>query len=169
MQNPTDTSPIEVSVDLQDPFSYMILPIIILVVVIVVAIIGLLIFEYFKRKKLGIKTVKEPKPVVFKPKNKEELQKEYLAKIDKVLNAYQSGKMDVRTAHQELSAIVRMFVHEMTGINAQNFSLLELKAHDIFKVSDLIEEFYAPEFALRTDKDTMNSIQDARTVIQTWN
>lgn len=168
MPNPTDTSPIEVSVDLQDPFSYMILPIIILVSVIVVAIIGLLLFEYFKRKKLGIKTVKE-KPVVFKPKNKEELQREYLAKIDKVQNAYQSGKMDVRTAHQELSAIVRMFVHEMTGINAQNFSLLELKAHDIFKVSDLIEEFYAPEFALRTDKDTMNSIHDARTVIQTWN
>ena len=169
MPNPTDTSPIDVSVTLQDPFSYMLLPIIILTVVIVAGIVALVIYEYFRRKKLGVKKVKEPKPVVFKPKDKTTLQREYLAKIAKVQADYESGSMDVRTAHQELSAIVRMFVHELTGINAQNFSLLELRAHNINNVSALIEEFDAPEFALRTEKDTMNSINDARTVIQTWN
>jgi len=169
MLNLTNSSTsLDFSVDLQDPFSYKLLPIIILVCVIVAAIIALIVIEYINRKKRGVKKVKEEKPVVFKPKNKQELQREYLAKIDHVEAQYKSGNMDVRTAHQELSAIVRMFVHELTGINAQNFSLMELKAHGIVKVSDLIEEFYAPEFALRAEKDTMNSIRDARTVILTW-
>ncbi len=169
MLNPTDTSPIDVSVGLQDPFSYMLAPIIILAGVLVAGIIALVVFHFLKNRKSVVKKVAEPKPVVFKPKDKGALQREYLAKIAKVQADYESGAMDVRTAHQELSAIVRMFVHELTGINAQNFSLLELRAHDVNQVSDLIEEFYAPEFALRTEKDTMNSINDARTVISTWN
>ena len=62
-----------------------------------------------------------------------------------------------------------MFVHDLTGINAQNFSLNELKAHNIYQISNLIEEFYAPEFAERSDKETTNSIQEAREVIIRWN
>ena len=64
--------------------------------------------------------------------------------------------------------MVRMFVPDMTGINAQNFSLNELKEQKITSISGLIEEFYNPEFALRTDKETNDSIRDARTVISSW-
>ena len=75
----------------------------------------------------------------------------------------------MRNTHQELSAIVRMFVHDLTGINAQNFSLNELKAHNIYQISNLIEEFYAPEFAERSEKEARSSIAQAREVIVRWN
>ncbi len=169
MPQTTETPNIDVSVDLQDPFSYMLTPIIIIGIVILLAAAALILFEIYRRKKNAPIKVKEPKPVVFKPKDKTQIKAEYLEKVEKIRAAYTSGAMDVRTAHQELSAIIRMFVHEMTGINTQNFSLTELKAHKITSISGLIEEFYAPEFAQRSEKDTINSINDARKVIESWN
>ena len=159
----------QTSVDLQDPFSYSTLPIIILASVVIVSLIALItVILIRKRMKAPVKVKKEEIPV-FRLKSKESAQKEYLAKIAVVEQQYNSGAMDARAAHQELSAIVRMFVHDLTGINAQNFSLNELKAHNIYQISSLIENFYAPEFAERSEKETAQSIQEAREVILRWN
>ena len=158
----------QTSVDLQDPFSYSLLPLVIVSSVIVVSIIVLLTI-WFIRKRKRTPAIKVEKPQVFKVKTKADAQREYLAKIAIVEQKYMAGQMDVRAVHQELSAIVRMFVHDLTGINAQNFSLNELKAHNVHQISHLIEEFYAPEFAERTEKETSKSINDAREVIIRWN
>ncbi len=159
----------QTSVDLQDPFSYSTLPIIILASVVIVSLIALItVILIRKRMKAPVKVKKEEIPV-FRLKSKESAQKEYLAKIAVVEQQYTSGAIDARAAHQELSAIVRMFVHDLTGINAQNFSLNELKAHNVYQISSLIEGFYAPEFAERSDKETVTSIREAREVILTWN
>ncbi|MBO7426509.1 MAG: hypothetical protein J6U23_12630 [Clostridiales bacterium] len=159
----------QTSVELQDPFSYSIVPIVIISIVILASLIALItILLVRKKKNAPVKKKVEPVPV-FKIKSKELAQKEYLAKIAIVEQNYLSGQIDARSAHQELSAIVRMFVHDLTGINAQNFSLNELKAHNIHQISYLIEEFYAPEFAERSDKETSNSIAQAREVIIRWN
>ncbi|HBZ77387.1 MAG TPA: hypothetical protein DEO39_01605 [Clostridiales bacterium] len=159
----------QTSVELQDPFSYSIVPIVVLSIVILASLIALITVLLIRRKKKApVKQKIEPAPV-FKIKNKELAQKEYLAKIAVVEQKYLAGQIDARNAHQELSAIVRMFVHDLTGINAQNFSLNELKAHNIYQISNLIEEFYAPEFAERAEKETSNSIAQAREVIIRWN
>ena len=161
----------QTSVDLQDPFSYSTLPIVILVSVIIASLIALAAVILIRNKlKTPVKEKKKPEPVpVFRLKGKEAAQREYLEKIAGVERQYQAGEIDARTAHQELSAIVRLFVHDLTGINAQNFSLNELKAHNVYQISSLIEEFYAPEFAERAEKETMTSIAEAREVIMTWN
>ena len=161
---------IQTSVDLQDPFSYSKVPIYITLAALA-ALIVILIAIYFIRKYLKNKNkpkVVKEKPKVFKPRNKLEIRSDYLSRIAAIEKKYREKKIDVRMAHQELSAVVRLFVHEMTGIEAQNLSLMELKEQGV-PISSLIEEFYAPEFAERTDKETMDSIKDARTVVETWN
>ena len=156
-----------ISVDLQDPYSYNLRLFIIISALTVVSIIAL-IAVFLIRKKMKPTVKKVEKIPVFKPKAPAEAQKEYLAKIDAIEQKYKDGTFDVRTTHLELSAVVRMFVHDVTGIEAQNFSLNELKEKNVYQISGLIEEFYAPEFAQRTDKETMDSISDARKVILTW-
>ncbi|MBR3032656.1 MAG: hypothetical protein IKH92_06525 [Clostridiales bacterium] len=159
----------QTSVDLQDPFSYSIVPIIIISAIILVSLIALITVLILRKKKnRPVKQKVEAAPV-FRIKSKELAQREYLDKIAVLEQKYLAGQIDARSVHQELSAIVRMFVHDLTGINAQNFSLNELKAHNIYQISNLIEEFYAPEFAERSDKETTNSIQEAREVIIRWN
>ncbi|MBR5973800.1 MAG: hypothetical protein IK020_01290 [Clostridiales bacterium] len=157
------------SVELQDPFSYSFLPVVIMIAVILASIVILVAIILVHKKMKAPMKQKVPKPVVFKPKSREETKRDYLEKINVIEKKYQAGQMDVRAAHQELSAVVRMFVHDMTGINAQNFSLSELKSNNVHQISNLIEEFYAPEFAERSDKETTASIRDAREVINTWN
>ncbi|MBO4926886.1 MAG: hypothetical protein J5379_01355 [Clostridiales bacterium] len=157
------------TVDLQDPFSYSYLPIVLVIALILLSVVLLLTFFLIRRKMKTPVKQKEAKPVVFKPKSLNDARREYLEKINEIERQYNSGKLDVRGTHQELSAVVRMFVHDMTGINAQNFSLQELKSQNVHQISQLIEEFYAPEFAERTDKETNDSIRDAREVISTWN
>ena len=162
----------QTSVELQDPFSYAWLPLVILGAILVAGIVTLIVLYYLKILKQGTRRVpkpKEEKPAVIKKRDPMEIRMDYLSRIDAVQRKYVSKQIDVRIAHQELSAIVRLFVSEMTGVNTQTFSLSELKATRFSSVSSLIEEFYAPEFALRTEKDTMNSISDARKVIQAWN
>ena len=153
----------QTSVDLQDPFSYSIVPIVVISIIIAASV-----FLLRRKKKAPVKQKAVPAPV-FRLKSKEQAQREYLEKIAVVEQKYLAGQIDVRNTHQELSAIVRMFVHDLTGINAQNFSLNELKAHNIYQISNLIEEFYAPEFAERSEKEARSSIAQAREVIVRWN
>ncbi len=158
-----------VSVELQDPYSYSVWPIVIVIIIIVASTIALVILSvllHFRKRPSKPKAVPAQ---VFRPKTVADAQKEYLAKISAVEQKYRNNQIDVRTVHQELSAIVRMFVYDITGIQAQNFSLNELKAHNITQISGLIEEFYAPEFAERTEKQADDSIRDAREVIYKWN
>ena len=157
----------QTSVDLQDPFSYSILPIILVVAAAVILSAVLVAVKLIQRRLNGQMKPKE-KVKVIKVRHPEVIRKDYLARIDKIEQDYTSGKTNVRITHQELSACVRLFVHEMTGINVHTFSLNELKAHGIDKLSGLIEQFYAPEFDLRTDKETMDSIRDAREVVTSW-
>lgn len=157
-----------ISVDLQDPFSYSKLPIWITAAVIVASIVVLLLI-FLLRKLLRKDTSNTSADIsVFRPKSLPAAKNEYLAKINAVEQQYRGGTMNARIAHQELSAIVRMFVYDLTGIEAQNFSLNEIKARNI-SISHLIEEFYAPEFAQRSDKETLSSVEDARRVILSWN
>ena len=158
-----------VSVELQDPYSYSIWPIVIVTIVIIASLIALVALHFVLKMRKGPAKPKTAPAVVFKPKTIADAQREYLAKIAVVEQQYKSNQMDVRTVHQELSAIIRMFVYDVTGVKAQNFSLNELKANNVNQISGLIEEFYAPEFAERTEKQTDDSIRDAREVIYKWN
>ena len=82
---------------------------------------------------------------------------------------YKSGKISLRKAYQQISEAVRYFVFEVTGISTQNFSLSEIKNANIPGLYDLIEEYYEPEFASKTNGDFDSAISKARRIINEWN
>ena len=84
---------------------------------------------------------------------------------------YTQNKGDTREGYQQLSALIREFVHEVTGINVENFTIKEVKAFGIKKLDVLMEEYYVPEFAedeKAKDRDFAESCNKAVGVIKAW-
>lgn len=103
------------------------------------------------------------------------IQREYLALIDSVQTGYDAGRLGERESHRELSAAVRSFVFEMTGIKAAHMTLAELRQRQLPLVAEAVAGFYPGEFApnINTGPDGQAyvgaSANAARTVVATWN
>ena len=160
----------QISVELQNPFIYSLLLTIGLIALVVLPLIIAGIIWLIKHKpQKRVKKVKPPKPVKPKPINVELVKRDYLNKIDAIRVKYNEGKIDTRATYLELSSVVRNFVHEVTNIDTQNFSLYELKALNMDELSQLIEQFYRPEFSYEdTTSDINVAFVDARTVVSKW-
>ena len=158
----------QISIDLQEPFTYSIIPLIIL--------ISLLLIEsyYFiylrnKNKKINIeeKNVKEiPEKNI---KNIPVIKNKYLNQLDLIENKYTNNKIELRKAYQMISEAIRLFVFEITDITTQNYSLTEIKKLNIPNIYELIAEYYEPEFASKSVGDFNSAINKARRVIKQWN
>jgi hypothetical protein len=99
------------------------------------------------------------------------VKNQYIGKVQALLNSYSQNKIDKREGYQQLSALIRGFVHEVTGINVENFTIKEVKAFGIKKLDVLMEEYYVPEFAedeKAKDKDFAESCNKAVGVIKAW-
>ncbi len=99
------------------------------------------------------------------------VKNQYIGKVQALLNSYSQKKIDKREGYQQLSALIREFVHEVTGINVENFTIKEVKAFGIKKLDVLMEEYYVPEFAedeKAKDKDFAESCNKAVGVIKAW-
>lgn len=160
----------QTSVDLQSPFSYSLLLTLILAALVVLPLLIYGIYMLIKHKpKKRPKKVKKPKPVKPKPVNVELVRRDYLNKLSTLKAKHSSGAIDDRTAYIELSSTVRNFVHEVTGIDTQNFTLAELKELNMPKLAILIEKFYRPEFSYEDQTADINqAFTDARTVVSQW-
>ena len=99
------------------------------------------------------------------------VKNQYASRVQALLNNYSQNKIDKREGYQQLSALIREFVHEVTGINVENFTIKEVKAFGIKKLDVLMEEYYVPEFAedeKAKDKDFAESCNKAVGVIKAW-
>ncbi|MCR5403234.1 MAG: hypothetical protein K6E91_05355 [Butyrivibrio sp.] len=99
------------------------------------------------------------------------MKNQYIGRIQRLLNEYQAGVFDKREGYQQLSAIIRSFVHEATGINVETLTAAEVKRMGILKLDKLMEEYYVPEFAedeRGKDKDLLSSCNTAMGVIKSW-
>jgi len=120
----------------------------------------------FKKAPKKVK-IKPPKPVA-KPQTFY-LRQKALISIDKVafeLNV--TGSIDARESYQRLSMIMRTFVSEMTGRNFTTLTLSELKKMGLGSLAGLIEDCYAPEFALKTQADFKQDAEKAKWMVKTW-
>lgn len=160
----------QTSVDLQGPFYYSLPLLLGLVGLVVLPLIIYAIYYFIKHKpKKRVKKVKPPKPVKPKPVNVEAVRRDYLNNISTIKAKYDNKEIDERQAYLQLSGAVRNFVHEVTGIDAQNFSLAELKKLNMPKLYELIEQFYKPEFSYEDQTSDINkAFSDARTVVAQW-
>ena len=158
----------QISIDLQEPYTYSIIP---LIIVITIVLLESYYFIYLrnKNKKINIKenSVKEiPEKNI---KNIPVIKNKYLIQLDLIENKYTNNKIELRKAYQMISEAIRLFVFEITDITTQNYSLTEIKKLNIPNIYELIKEYYEPEFASKSIGDFNGSINKARRVINEWN
>lgn len=158
----------QTSVNLQDPFAYSIIPLII-TLCITVAITCYLI--YSRNKKEKIKAIDyEIKEIPEKNiKNIPVIKNKYLNQLDSIEYKYNHQMIELREAYLLTSETIRLFVFEITDITTQNYSLSEIKKLNIPNLYELIKEYYEPEFASKSVGDFNNSINKARRIVNEWN
>ena len=158
----------QTSINLQDPFTYSIIP---LIIVIGLAVLETWYFIYSKKTKEKAK-VKENEVKVIPERNIKNIpviKGKYLNQLDSIEYKYANQMIELRTAYQLISEAIRLFVFEITDITTQNYSLTEIKKLNIPSLYELIEEYYEPEFASKSIGDFSSSINKARRVIKEWN
>ncbi|MCL1852051.1 MAG: hypothetical protein FWF88_03340 [Peptococcaceae bacterium] len=170
----------QTSVELQDPFSYSIYPILIAALLILVLSLFLLI-RYLIKKKKQAAALEIRKSIL--AAELETYKQKYLQQLDEIAGRLQNDEISGRTAYQQLSMTIRLFVYEVTHIKVQNCTLSDIEKLDMPLLYELIREYYAPEFSEDNDGDIvtdpeiglaadapafMSSIERTRKVIERW-
>lgn len=158
----------QTSINLQDPFTYSSIPLIITITLIIIFTIYFIYLRIVKSKEIleevEIKEIPEKNI-----KNIPVIKSKYLAQLDAIEYKYENKMIELRKAYQLISESMRLFVFEITDITTQNYSLAEIRKLNIPNLYELIEEYYEPEFASKSVGDLQNSINKARRVIKQWN
>ncbi len=152
----------QITVELQELFSY--LPV---ALFIVAGLIGVLIIFLWPKKKA--KTKKIPKPKKRTRQSIPVLKDKYTRLLTDLEKNRLDNKITDRQAFQTSSKIVRDFVYEATGIQVQNYTLSEIQAANLPKLYELIAQCYVPEFAAEANANIYELINKARKVIGEWN
>ncbi len=153
------------TVELQEPFSYLIVWIILAAVFLAGAIIlGLIILRKskFTHKKRAPKIKPVPPPTLEMIKNK------YRDLLWELRQQAESGQISMKKSYQKLSRYIRSFVFESTGLRVQFFTLEEIRSLGIHSLTQLITECYEPEFAESSTRNTCMSIDTAANIINNW-
>lgn len=157
----------QTTINLQEPFTYSLIPLVIIIVCIIIATIYLLNLKNSK-KEIEIKREDVKKIPEKNIKNIPVIKNKYLQQLKDIEDKYTNNKIELRKAYQLISEAIRLFVFEVTDITTQNYSLAEIKKINIPELYNLIEEYYEPEFASKTMGDFSSSINKARRVINEW-
>ncbi len=161
------------TVKLQSPFEYS-WWVAAIAAVLIVAAIGVLVYTIMKM--LEYRTKKQQyrpayRKVVMTPEVLFRVKNQYSQRVENIISKYNSGDITKRDGYQELSFVIREFVHQVTGINVESFTVKEVKAMGIRKLDVLMEEYYVPEFAedeKAREKDLLTSCNTAIGVIRSW-
>lgn len=111
---------------------------------------------------------KAPSVPVAPPVNIVQLQEEAFSAVATIETGTMNGTLDTRAAHERLSAVVRGFVAESTGIPADHMTLTDLRQTELRGTSRAIEQFYPAVFGAEPDADLAKSIHMARQVLSGW-
>lgn len=156
----------ETSVKLMEPFSYSILPIVILSIIAIGMLIYFITDFIIKRCRQ-----KEKLPVVRKLSGEAviEIKKRYLKELQKIENDFRAQKISLRSAYQKMSKCIRKFVHEVTGIKVHNYTLEDIRMLNMPMLEELIKEYYVPEFSKQSSGDVKTSLEKTKRAIEKWN
>lgn len=160
----------QTSINLQEPFTYSLIPLIIAInVVIIIIITCYLIITRKSKNQLKIKEEKIKEIPEKNIKNIPVIKNKYLDQLDSIEYKYKNNMIELRESYQMISETIRLFVFEITDITTQNYSLSEIKKLNIPHLYELIKEYYEPEFASKSIGNFDISINKARRVINEWN
>lgn len=112
------------------------------------------------------------------------LRRDYLERIDAVDREAAAGTRSGRSAHQELSLLIRSFVRDASGVDATRMTLAELRAvctegavgvavgtavHGVPAAADAIAALYPAAFAAGPASGAKDAARTARDVVRSWN
>jgi len=152
----------QVSVKLQESFSYPILPIIIIILLLTIVTIYII---RKKQEKKYIPVIKENKDI----KDIGTIKQKYIKQLEMIKSKLESNKISIRRAYQDMSEIIRYFVYEVTNIKVQYCTLKDIEELDMPILYELIQEYYVPEFSEKSLGDIEASLEKTRKVIEKWN
>jgi len=151
----------QTGVELQEPFSYSLIPIILLFLILFLPFIIRLFKKYFIKNNSNY--------VVNNYSDLNVIKLKYLNKLDELERMLDSNNITNRKAFQELSLLIRSFIKEITGLDVTTCVLSDIRKMNIPVVYELIEEYYSPEFAKISKGNIRSSISKTRGVIYRWN
>ncbi len=160
------------TVELKNPMEYSLWVSIIAGLLIIIAVTLFIYFIIRLILKNNKKTEKKAAPITSRPISAHLIKDRYIKRVQDIKNRYMGRTIGIRDGYQELSAVIREFVHEKTGINVESLTAAEIKAKGIENLSRLMEEYYVPEFAEDEKiigKDLPRSCDTAEEVIRSWN
>ena len=148
--------------ELQAPFSYSLVPIILLFLVLFLPLIIRLVKQY-------LKNMKPVENNTYNYKDPYWIKNIYLNKLMELEIKVDDKKISNRKAFQELSILIRSFVKEVTGLDVTTCTLSDIDRLNIPVLSELMREYYSPEFAKISLGNIKFSISNTREVINRWN
>lgn len=114
------------------------------------------------------------------------LRDEYLRQIDAVAREAAAGTRSDRSAHQELSLLIRSFIRDASGVDAPRMTLAELRAagqgphrqpgaqhfppeNQFRAAADVVAGLYQGAFAAAPASAVPDAARAAREVVRSWN
>lgn len=155
------------TVKLQEPFSYALWPVI---------GIGIVVFGYFiylVTTKI-VKVVKrrnesrKQQPQIKKTTDLATVKCRYKKELENIEAELNQGQITVRVAYQKMSACIRHFVYEVTGIKVHKYTLSEIQSLNMPMLSELIQEYYPSEFEKDSVGDFTTSVEKTKEVMERW-
>ena len=95
------------------------------------------------------------------------LKERYLQECSKLEETLHETN-DIRMVYQRLSEISRMFVSEATGLKVQNCTLSQIRKMKLPQLREMVEEYYDPEFAVRSTGDVEGALAKTERMITRW-
>lgn len=91
-----------------------------------------------------------------------------LARIDEIEQACAAGRISQRTAHHDLSEVVRGYVSAVSGVPATRMTLHDLREARLEPVAAAVERTYPPSFGADGQGDLDAAVRIAREVVERW-
>ena len=136
------------------------------------------LFRSTRRRPAGQQAVQAPPPPAVAAPDLARLRRDYLERIDAVDREAAAGTRSGRSAHQELSLLIRSFVRDASGVDATRMTLAELRAagpsagpaaHGVPAAADAVAALDPAEFAAGPAPGVPGASRTAREVVRSWN
>ncbi|PID30298.1 hypothetical protein CSA80_02620 [Candidatus Saccharibacteria bacterium] len=131
-------------------------------------VVAWFIFVYWLTRKKPDNVLANLPPQEPIPVDLTQLKAAALEKIGQVEQNYAEKRINARTAHQYLSAILRDFASQAAHMPLHTMTLAELKRTQYGQLATTIGEYYRPEFAAISSGSVADASAAARKVVSEW-
>jgi hypothetical protein len=135
----------------------------------VVLIVAWLVFVFVLTRKRTPKSLATLPPREYQPPDLTVLKQKYLALIAEVGVKHANGEYTARYSYQALSKLVRLFVYEINHHRVDVMTLSDLRRSHYPALTQVIEQYYVPEFHRDSAGNVDTAVQAATEVVSTWN